>query len=96
MKNNIFVAQSKNATGKTLFYMFEFAALVVAVVEFIFGIYTAAVGGGFMSFLSYLVQAIIYSFILFGIGTMLDLHCAKADRCAKKAEETDAPKTDAE
>ena len=86
MKNNIFVAQSKNATGKTLFYMFEF----------IFGIYTAAVGGGFMSFLSYLVQAIIYSFILFGIGTMLDLHCAKADRCAKKAEETDAPKTDAE
>ncbi len=96
MQNNIFVAQSKNTAGKTLFYMFEFAALVVALFEFILGIYSAAVGGNFMSFISYLTQAIIYSLILFGIGKLLDLHCAKADRCAKKAEETDAPKTDAE
>lgn len=95
MKNNIFVAQSNNKVGKTLFYMFEIAALVVAVFEFIFGIYSATVGGGFMSFLSYLVQAVIYSFILFGIGTMLDLHCAKADRCAKKAEKAEET-TDAE
>ena len=95
MKNNIFVAQSNNKVGKTLFYMFEIAALVVAVFEFIFGIYSATVGGGFMSFLSYLVQAVIYSFILFGIGQMLDLHCAKADRCAKKAEKAEET-TDAE
>lgn len=85
----LFTATSKNKTGKTLFYIFEIAALVVGVIMLIINIYSAAIYGGsagFMAFLSGLASLAFDVLVLFGIGKIIDLKMAKKDAKEQKEE----------
>ena len=83
---NILKPHTQNTAGKVLFSIFEIAALCVGALLFILGIIYAAKGAGFEAFIEYLVRAIFYLLVLYGLGKVIDLLSCKGDHHHKHEE----------
>ena len=73
MEKNIFKPASKNKAGRTLFYIFEIAAVCVGFILFITAIVSAVTASSFLVFMSGLLDVVIYTLVLYGIGRVVDL-----------------------
>ena len=77
MGNNLFKSYSKDNVGKITFYIFEFAALAIWAAYFIFAIVDIARGADFFWFLQELIQGFFTGLVVFGLGRIIDVLCAK-------------------
>lgn len=80
MENNILKPTCNSSAGRVLFYVFEILALVVGVLYVLIGLVDAIQWGIFMTFVSGLVQAAVYMFILYGVGRIIDLLYKQAEK----------------
>lgn len=85
MGDNLFKSYSKNNVGKITFYIFEFAALAILAAYFIFAIVDIARGADFFWFLQELFQGLFTGLVVFGLGRIIDVLCAKNE--TKKTSE---------
>ena len=70
---DFFKSTSKNKIGQTTFLVFEILALVVFIIYTIINIYNAAITQSFAVFVSGLLNSLIYTSIVFGMGRIIDL-----------------------
>lgn len=73
MEKNIFKPMSKNKAGRTLFYIFEIAALCIGAILFIAAIASAIASSSFIAFITGLMNSAVFTLILYGIGRIVDL-----------------------
>lgn len=88
MEHNFLKPSCKNLAGKTLFYIFEIASLVIFVIQFILAIIVGA-HFGFLNFVEAFCSGIINLLLIFGLGKIIDLLYVGKDSNAqeKKQEE---------
>ena len=92
MNNNILKPDTQNKSGKTLFYIFEIAALVMFIIFFIVAIVAAALASSFLTFVQFFSMGIFFLFVFYGIGKVLDLMYAKNEKGCDCGSECDCHK----
>ena len=92
---NIFTPNSKSAAGKTTFFIFEIASLVVFAFFFIFAIIDAVRLDSFVLFMQEFFQGAIYALLIFGFGRVIDLLYSQSEgKKEKKEKKEDTEKKD--
>ena len=85
---NIFKPQTENKVGKAIFYIFEISAIVIAFLYLVLTIYYTANLGSFIVFVTYLLQTVFNTLVVYGIGKIIDLHyCKNSCNTQEKPEE---------